>query len=147
MTMTTSKTRGGKAQLLDYSEAEQMLRAGKTQAQVAAKFGVSQSAVSLAIKRGRIKFDTGFERLLPWTMKAEHINLSVPRGLRLAMRVQRGETQDMPPYLRAQGEGFIRTLEEMDAVIHYDPEVHPHWFRVPRRHGIDQGLIREPKID
>ena len=147
MTMTTSKTRGGKAQLLDYSEAEQMLRAGKTQAQVAAKFGVSQSAVSLAIKRGRIKFDTGFERLLPWSMKAEHINLSVPRGLRLAMRVQRGETQDMPPYLRAQGEGFIRTLEEMDAVIHYDPEVHPHWFRVPRRHGIDQGLIREPKID
>ena len=149
MTMTTAKTGGSKKQLLDYSEAEQMLRAGKTQAQVAEKFGVSQSAVSLAIKRGRIKFDTGFERLLPWNMKAEHINLSVPRGLRLAMRVQRddAEARAMPPYLRAQGEGFIRTLEEMDAVIHYDPEVHPHWFRVPRRHGIDQGLIREPNID
>ena len=147
MTMTTAKTGGSKKQLLDYSEAEQMLRAGKTQAQVAEKFGVSQSAVSLAIKRGRIKYETGFERLLPWNMKAEHINLSVPRGLRLAMRVQRGETQDMPAYLRAQGEGFIRTLEELDAVIHYDPDVYPYWFRVPRRHGIDQGLIREPNID
>lgn len=147
MSMTKPKTRGVKQQLLDYSEAEQMLRAGATQAQVAAKFGVSQSAVSLAIKRGRIKFDTGFERLLPWQMKAEHINLSVPRGLRLAIRVQRGETEDMPPYLRAQGEGFLRTLEEMDAVVHYDPDVYPHWFRVPRRHGVDQGLIRDPSID
>jgi hypothetical protein len=124
-----------------------MLRAGATQQQVAQKFGVSQSAVSLAIKRGRIKFDTGFERLLPWQMKADHINLSVPRGLRLALRVQRGDDQDMPPYLKAQGEGFIRTLEEMDAVIHYDPDVYPHWFRVPRRHGIDRGLIREPSVD
>ena len=147
MSMTKPMTRGAKQQLLDYSEAEQMLRAGATQQQVAAKFGVSQSAVSLAIKRGRIKFDTGFERLLPWNMKAEHINLSVPRGLRLAIRVQRGETEDMPPYLRAQGEGFLRTLEEMDAVVHYDSDVYPHWFRVPRRHGIDQGLIREPGIE
>ena len=148
MSMTRpTKTRGDGQQRLDYSEAEQMLRAGATQAEVADKFGVSQSAVSLAIKRGRIKFDTGFERLLPWNMKAEHINLSVPRGLRLAIRVQRGETEDMPPYLRAQGEGFLRTLEEMDAVVHYDPDVCPHWFRVPRRHGVDQGLIREPNID
>jgi hypothetical protein len=143
----TPSRHGAKQQLLDYNEAEQMLRAGATQAQVAEKFGVSQSAVSLAIKRGRIKFDTGFERVLPWKMRAEHINLSVPRGLRLALRVQRGDIEDMPSYLRAQGEGFIRTLEEMDAVIHYDPEVHPYWFRVPRRHGIDKGLIREPGVE
>lgn len=124
-----------------------MLRAGATQTDVANKFGVSQSAVSLAIRRGNIKHDTGVERLLPWHMNREHINLAVPRGLRLAMRVQRGDTRDMPEYLRAQGEGFIRTLDEMDAVIHYDPEVQPFWFRVPRRPGIDKGLIREPNVE
>lgn len=119
-----------------------MLRAGATQAEVAEKFGVSQSAVSLAIRRGNIKFDTGRERILPWRMRSEHVNLSIPRSLRLAERVQRGD--EMPDYLRAQGEGFIRKLEELDAVVHYDPEVAPYWFRVPRRHGIDKGLIREP---
>ena len=121
-----------------------MLRAGATQQEVAEKFGVSQSAVSLAIRRGNIKHETGFERLLPWHMRAEHVNLAIPRGLRLAIRVQRGDTKDMPDYLRREGEGFIRTLEELDAVIHYEPDVAPFWFRVPRRHGVDTGLIREP---
>ena len=122
-----------------------MLRSGATQTQVAQRFGVSQSAVSTAIKRGRIKFETGFERRLPWHMKPEHVNLAVPRNLRLAMRLQAGDT-DMPPYLRQQGEGFMRTLEETGAVIHYEPDVSPHWFRVPRREGIDEGLIREPDV-
>ena len=124
-----------------------MLRSGATVTAVAKRFGVSQSAVSLSIKRGNIKHDTGMERLLPWHMEREHINLAIPRGLRLAMRVQRGDGDKMPAYLKQQGEGFIRTLEEMDAVIHYDPDVAPHWFRVPRRPGIDKGLIREPDVD
>lgn len=138
-----TKARGPGRQKLDYPIAEQMLRAGATQQEVAEKFDVSQSAVSLAIRRGNIKHDTGFERLLPWHMRAEHVNLSIPRGLRLAMRVQRGDTEEMPEYLRREGEGFIRTLEELDAVIHYDPDTPPYWFRVPRRTGVDNGLIRE----
>lgn len=147
MRMATKRARGSGKQRLDYSKAEQMLRAGATQLEVAQKFDVSQSAVSLAISRGNIKFETGFERLLPWHMAREHVNLSIPRGLRLAMRVQRGETEGMPDYLRQQGEGFLRTLDEMDAVIHYDPDVAPFWFRVPRRPGIDLGLVREPEIE
>lgn len=138
-----TKARSGR-QKLDYSEAEQMLRDGATQSEVAERFDVSQSAVSLAIRRGNIKHDTGFERLLPWHMRSEHVNLAIPRALRLAMRVQRGETEEMPEYLRREGEGFIRTLEDLDAVIHYDPDTAPFWFRVPRRHGVDDGLIRKP---
>ena len=141
----TTKARSSGKQRLDYSEAEQMLRSGATQHDVAAKFGVSQSAVSLAIKRGNIKHETGFERRLPWKMHNEHVNLSIPRGLRLALRVQAGE--EMPEYLRHEGEGFIKTLDELDAVIHYEPEIPPHWFRVPRRPGIDLGLVREPDVD
>lgn len=146
MSMATKRGRGSGVQRLDYNEAEQMLRAGATQADVAQRFGVSQSAVSLAIRRGNIKHETGWERLLPWHMEREHVNLSIPRGLRLAIRVQRGdaESERMPEYLRQQGEGFLRTLDELDAVIHYDPDVAPFWFRVPRRPGIDTGLFREP---
>lgn len=144
----TSRPTGGR-QKLDYSEAEQMLRSGATQAEVADRFGVSQSAVSLAIARGRIHFETGYERLLPWRMRAEHVNLAIPRALRLALRVQRDDPEDqqMPEYLRREGEGFIRTLQELDAVIHYDPDTPPFWFRVPRRTGVDLGLVREPEID
>jgi hypothetical protein len=133
------------AQRLDYSEAEQMLRAGATQREVALRYGVTVAAVSAAIKRGRIKFDTGYQRILPWKMKANHANLAVPRMLRLAERIRTGRDDGMPDYLRAQGEGFARKLDEMDAVIHYDPDVSPYWFRVPRRPGVDTGLVREPE--
>lgn len=121
-----------------------MLRAGATQREVAIRYGVTVAAVSAAIKRGRIKYDTGFRRVLPWKMKAEHANLAIPRMLRLAERIRTGRDEGMPAYLRAQGEGFTRNLESMGAVIHYDPDVSPYWFRVPRREGIDNGLIREP---
>lgn len=119
-----------------------MLRAGATQAEVAERFGVSQSAVSVAISRGNIKYDTGFVRRLPWTVKKEHTNLAIPRLLRLALRVQEGD-ETLSPQLRKQAEGFMRKLEELDAVIHYDPEIEPHFFRVQRRPGIDKGLWRE----
>ena len=123
-----------------------MLRGGATQREVAEKFGVTQSAVSIAIRRGDIKHETGFERRLPWRMKGEHVNLSIPRALRIAIRLQAGQGEDMPAYMRQQGEGFIRTLEETGTVIHYDPDVPPFWFRVKRREGIDEGLIREPDV-
>jgi hypothetical protein len=138
----TTKTKGG-AQRIDYSEAEQLLRQGVTQEDVARKFGVSQSAISAAIGRGRIKFDTGFTKRLPWRIKKEHHNLAIPRNLRLAMRVQAGDT-DMDPRLLASAVGFLHKLEELDAVIHYDPEVEPYFFRVKRRPEIDKGLVREP---
>lgn len=133
------------AQRIDYAEATKMLRAGATQREVAERYGVSVAAVSAAIKRDRIKFDTGYRRILPWKMKTEHANLAIPRMLRLAERIRTGQDEGMPPYLRSQGEGFTRNLEAMGAVIHYDPEVPPYWFRVPRRDGIDKGLIREPE--
>ena len=122
-----------------------MLRGGATQAAVAERFGVTQASVSLAIKRGRIKHETGYvKRDIPWKIKTEHLHLSIPRSLRIAKRIQAGDTEGMPDYMRRQGEGFIRTLEETGTVIHYDPDVEPFFFRVPRRPGVDEGLVREP---
>lgn len=145
------KHRTGPYALIDYSEAEQMLRAGHSQTEVAEKFGVKQAAISMAISRGRIKHETGVRRLLPWkNIKQEHLRLNVPRQLRAAMHLVAGD--DQPPIVEAQARRFIDELHRMDAVIHYDPEgaIDPktgervYWFRVPRRPGIDTGLVREP---
>lgn len=145
MTKTKSNRGSGGAQILDYSEAEQLLRQGLTQAEVAQRFGVTQPAISAAIRRGRIKFDTGAPpKRLPWTIKKEHTNLAIPRLLRFALRIEDGD-ETLRPEFRKQGEAFVRRLREMDAVIHYEADVEPHFFRVPRRHGIDTGLWREPE--
>lgn len=140
--MTT--TTGG-VQLLDYSEAEQLLRQGMTQQEVGARFGVTQGAVAAAIMRGRIKVDRHNQRALPWAVRPEHRQLAIPRMIRIATRIERGD-KDIPPLLRKQGEGFLRVLEEMDAVIHYDPDVAPYFFRVPRRRGVDVGIFRNPDV-
>lgn len=127
----------------NYSEAEQLLRSGMPQTEVADRFGVTQAAISMAISRGRIKFDTGVRRLLPWkNIKQEHLRLNVPRQLRAAMHLVAGDEQ--PPNVEAQARRFMDDLDRMGAVIHYDPDVAPYWFRVPRRPGLDLGLVREP---
>ena len=120
-----------------------MLRQGLSQTEVAARFGVKQAAISMAINRGRIKFDTGVRRLLPWNnIKQEHLRLNVPRQLRAAMHLTAGDEQ--PANVEEQARRFMEELDRMGAVIHYDPEVAPYWFRVPRRAGVDLGLVREP---
>jgi hypothetical protein len=131
---------------IDYTEAERLLRQGLSQAEVAARFGVHQPAIAVAIARGRIRHDSGYQRWLPkqWKISRSHTNRSLPRKLRMALRLQAGE--HLEPKYRDQAEGFIRKLHELDAVIHFDPEVEPYFFRVRRRPGIDEGLIRNPNV-
>ena len=138
-------------QRLDYSEAEQMLRAGKTQQEVAAHFGVQQPAVSLAIRRGNIK-DVAYDRTasdesaIPWhPIRPEHRSRYLVRMLRAAARRQRGEKS--APVIEAQLDKFLEQAEKMDFVVHYDPDTDEGWFRVERRPGVDKGLIRDPYLD
>ena len=142
--------RGAWAQKLDYSEAEQMLRSGQTQAQVAAHFGVSQGAVSNAITRGNIKADTNRteRRAVPWTpIRPEHRDKYLVRMLRAHHRREMG--MKSAPVIEAQLDTFLRSMAEGGWVIDYDPEKDPEngFVRVPRREGIDLGLIREPGFD
>lgn len=138
-----TRRNNGPYAVIDYSEAEQLLRSGLSQTEVAARFGVKQAAISMAISRGRIKYDTGVRRLLPWkNIKPEHLRLNVPRQLRAAMHLAAGDEQ--PPVVEMQARRFIDELDRLGAVIHYDPDLEPYWFRVPRRPGVDLGFVREP---
>jgi hypothetical protein len=53
------------------------------------------------------------------------------------------------PVIEAQLDTFLRSMAEGGWVVEYDPEKYPDegFVRVPRREGIDEGLIREPGLD
>lgn len=138
-------------QRIDYAEAEKMLRAGATQQEVADRFGVTQPAVNRAIWRGRIK-DITYDRAatdesgVPWhPIKPEHRSRYLVRMLRAAARRDRGEKS--APVLEAQLDSFLKQVDDMDFVVHYDPDTEDGFFRVPRRVGVDKGLIRDPYLD
>ncbi len=138
-------------QRIDYAEAEQMLRSGATQQEVADHFGVTQPAVNRAIWRGRIK-DISYDRAtadttaIPWhPIRPAHRSRYLPRMLRAAARRARGEQNS--PVIAAQLTNFLEQAEQLDFVVHYDPDTPEGFYRVPRRPGIDTGLVRDPYVD
>lgn len=149
MTATKITTKGRGRQRVDYSEAEQLLRQGKTQAEVAEQFGVSQSAIAVGISRGRIKYEYVEQpkgRAMPWTVKEEHQQRYLARMLRAYHRREQGLT-NAPP-LERMLVTFLRSMAEADAVVHYDPELEEGFIRVKRRPGVDDHpLIRRDDLD
>lgn len=148
--MTATKgTKPDTRQRIDYSEAEQLLRQGKTQVEVAEHFGVSKSAVAVAVHRGRIKYDPvnrAERRAVPWVVRDEHQNKYLIRMLRAKRRADEGlgNAQPMDRMLKS----FLASMEREDAVIHYNPELEEAFIRVRRRPGIDDHpLIRRDDLD
>lgn len=137
------------AQRIDYKMAEQMLRSGATQREVAEKFGVTQAAISRAVTRGAIKHEyTSYAqgRSMPWHIREEHQNKYLARMLRAHHRKEQGLTSAPP--LERMLESFLRSAEEQDFVITYDPDTEDGFFRVPRRPGVDDlPLIRRDDLD
>lgn len=137
-------------QKLDDKEIEQLLRAGRTQQQVvdlyrAKGLEITQSAISQAIAAGRIKVETNRNSgAIPWKLKPEHRHLHAARMLRTLARLEAG--MEIGDSLRGQVKTWREGLELEDSVITYDPETTEGFWRVPRRHGIDLGWIREPDI-
>lgn len=144
------KTPGG-VQRIDYSEAEQMLRSGKTQQEVADKFGVTQAAIAGAIARGRIAYDKPArgsrpkeDRAVPWSpIRPEHRDKYLYRILRAHHKREKGEPNS--PQWEIMLDAFLRSAEEEDFVIGYWPETDEGFYRIARREGIDEGLIRNPE--
>lgn len=138
-------------QKLDDNEIEQLLRGGKTQQEVVDLYrtrgvDITQSAISQAISAGRIKVETNRNAgAIPWKLKPEHRHLHAARMLRTLARMEAG--LDIGESLRGQVKTWREGLELEDSVITYDPETPEGFWRVPRRHGIDLGWVREPDLD
>lgn len=149
MTQRRQQRAGGGIQKIDYAEATRMLRGGATQREVADHFGVTQAAVSANIKRGNIKIEYPNQtegRAMPWhPIKPEHRDRYLARMLRANHRRSQGLTS--APVLEAMLDKFLQSADEGDWVVHYDPDTVEGFFRVPRRHGVDEGLVRNPDLD
>ena len=80
---------------------------------------------------------------IPWAVSPEHAEQEQHQMLRLASRVAGGEPVSGEDQRRLTQ--WLEDLHAAKAVVHYDPAAKEGWFYVPRRPGIDSGLIREPE--
>lgn len=83
--------------------------------------------------------------LIPWEVRAQHRMSYVVALLRVEARRRGGGVVRDSDSVRLVD--FAAELERTDQVVHYDPESDEGWQLVPRRHGIDHDLIREPTTD
>ena len=65
------------------------------------------------------------------------------RVIRQKARMDRGE--EIPEEERHRVERAIAHLDSVGGVFHYDPNTFEGWFVVPRRPGVDTGIVRVPE--
>ena len=103
---------------------------------------LSQSTINNVRKRndmpGRNHRD---DRLIPWAVAPEHRDRMDLVMLRTEGRLRAGLPVIKERY--DQLRTWRRDLEDVDMVIHYEPDDGFTW--VPRRPGVDRDLIREPE--
>jgi hypothetical protein len=103
------------------------------------------SAISMAKRRYGLDVREAHGDLLPWTVHEDHRGLYAAKMLRLEGRRRRGDklSEDQLRYLS----NWKRKLEDDGTVVHYEYDTEEGWFYVPRRPGIDNDLIRDPKFE
>lgn len=113
---------------------------------------VTRQAISAWRKRRGMNMQPQPPRAMPWDLRPEHRTLEPARAIRLYARRERGEK--LPP---EEQERLDRALANLDAVkdepgfggrrgvFHYERDTDEGWFIVPRRPGVDHGIVREPK--
>lgn len=81
--------------------------------------------------------------LMPWKgIKREHLGNYHARMLRLLMRRQAGKPLSDEDARRLGS--WLRDLEKVNGVVHYDPDYEYGFAVVPRRDEIDLSYVREP---
>lgn len=82
------------------------------------------------------------DNLIPWEVKEEHRWQYPVAMLRVEARLRQGFPLTENDQTRL--ESWKETLEEENAVVHYDPDTEDGFFYVPREDG-DDDLIHQPK--
>ena len=133
-------------QLPDPDEIRRMLERGKTQQQIADEYGTTKQAVSYHVRGRNLRpAPPRYDAYVPWQLRPEHRNSHTIHMLRAYARRTNG--LELNPVEAKRLEGFIRRLEKLDAVVDYAPDDYEAGFAlVPRRHGVDKGLIYEPLV-
>lgn len=128
---------------------ERLAREGKTDGQIVTylrdheNIVVTRQAISAWRRRRGDQKRTMSPRAMPWKLRSEHLQTEPARVIRWHARVERGDP--LSPADRVRYERAVEHLKENNLVFHYDPSAPQGWFLVPRRKGIDLGLVREPE--
>lgn len=136
------------APVLPEQTLHRLHREGKSDSQILAYLAehenvhVTKQAISNWRKRRGIEKATFAKSSFPWTLRPEHRSLEPAKVIRWHARVQRGEP--LTPSDRARYERALAHMRAGDLVIHYDPSTERGWMLVPRRKGVDKGIVREP---
>lgn len=140
----------GASKIVDEGEVLRWFEEGLTYAQMQEQYREKyniETAISMWSNfRRRRGLDRRFVRdddMIPWAVKPEHRYRHAVKMLRAAARVNAGVELD--PNTAEDFETWSHSLQEQDAVVHYDPETDAGFFYVPRRTGVDEGYIREPE--
>lgn len=105
---------------------------------------LSPNTISMAKRRYGLSVRDPYDDLLPWVVHLDHRSLYPAKMLRLEGRRRRGQELD-PDRLRYL-DNWKHKMEQDGTVVHYEYDTEEGWFYVPRREGIDQDLIRDPRF-
>lgn len=102
------------------------------------------STISMAKRRYGLDVREPHADLIPWLVHEDHRGLYAAKMLRLEGRRRRGDQLDADQlrYL----ENWKQKMADDGTVVHYEYDTDEGWFYVPRRDGVDQDLIRDPRL-
>lgn len=139
--------------LPDKTTLERLRREGRTYADIAERYGVTETAVYLRLKADGLTSErkVSHSELIPWTVKVEHQHAHPALMLRTLSRRRQGlentATRD------AMLDRWLEELHNANAVVCYDPDMWPNpasprsggWFYMKRRRSDGDSLIRYVK--
>ncbi|MFC0622803.1 hypothetical protein [Kribbella deserti] len=138
-----------RSRIQNQSQALQWLRDGKSFAWMSSEherlyhITISHGTWSkLARKNGIVRNVNSDSSLIPWNVKPEHRAHHYYTMLRLERRRKAGKPLSEKDQTVLQYYKNARQAD--DQVIDYDPDSEQGFTHVPRRPGIDRGMIREP---
>lgn len=137
------------SKIQDEAEVVRWIEEGQTyrwmQEQYLKKYDLEVSITMFSNFRRRRGLEPRYVRddeLIPWKVEPEHRFAYPLQMLRAEARRRAGhEASDLE---RETLEGFKRTLERENAVVHYEPSTEQGFFLVERRIDIDHDMIRVP---
>ena len=103
---------------------------------------VTRQAISAWRRRRGLARRQVQPKAVPWKLRPEHVHSALAKAIRIHGMVQQGLTINDDD--RARYERVMERLAQDDVVIHYDADTEQGWFLVPRRPGVDDGIVREP---
>jgi hypothetical protein len=139
----------GASKIVDEQEVIRWFEEGKTYQEMQRIYLEKYNIETVPSMWGNFRRRRGLQRritrnddLIPWGVKAEHRWMYPVVILRFEARRRAGRELDEDDESRLNS--FLRKLDELDAVVHYDPDTEDGFHLVPRE-DYDDDIIRRPR--